>query len=150
MKEQKLKNQVAQLERERELISLRERATALREQLFRRLSASQKIPSLAGKTKENTEDSKSRLTADEIDELIQTVNEIWSGFAERLKTTYPLLRTKDIAFCCLLKSGISTKDLASIYYITPSAISQKKARMKREKFGMEDEDRTLDEILNAF
>ncbi len=150
LKEQKLKNQVAQLERERELISLRERATALREQLFRRLSASQKIPSLAGKTKENTEDSKSRLTADEIDELIQTVNEIWSGFAERLKTTYPLLRTKDIAFCCLLKSGISTKDLASIYYITPSAISQKKARMKREKFGMEDEDRTLDEILNAF
>ena len=146
LKEQKLKNQVAQLERERELISLRERATALREQLFRRLSASQKIPSLAGKTK----DSKSRLTADEIDELIQTVNEIWSGFAERLKTTYPLLRTKDIAFCCLLKSGISTKDLASIYYITPSAISQKKARMKREKFGMEDEDRTLDEILNAF
>ena len=145
-----MKNQVAQLEKERELISLRERATALREQLFRRLSASQKIPSLTGRTKESTEESKSKLTTEEIEELIQTVNEIWSGFAERLKETYPLLRTKDIAFCCLLKSGISTKDLASIYYITPSAISQKKARMKREKFGMEDENLTLDEILNTF
>lgn len=150
LKEQELKNQVAQLEKERELISLRERATALREQLFRRLSASQKIPSLTGRTKESTEESKSKLTTEEIEELIQTVNEIWSGFAERLKETYPLLRTKDIAFCCLLKSGISTKDLASIYYITPSAISQKKARMKREKFGMEDENLTLDEILNTF
>lgn len=150
LKEQALKNQVAQLEKERELISLRERATALREQLFRRLSASQKIPSLAGKTKENAEDSKSRLTTDEIEELIKTINEIWPGFAERLKRTYPLLRTKDIAFCCLLKSGISTKDLASIYYITPSAISQKKVRMKREKFELEKDARTLDEILNAF
>lgn len=150
LKEQELINQVAQLEKERELIALRERATALREQLFRRLSASQKIPSLSGKAKENTEDNKSRLTPDEIDELIQTVNEIWSGFAERLKNTYPLLRTKDIAFCCLLKSGISTKDLASIYYITPSAISQKKARMKREKFGVDDDKLSLDDILNAF
>lgn len=150
LKEEALKNQVAQLEKERELISLRERATALREQLFRRLSATQKIPSLSGKTKENTEDNKSRLTPEEIEELIQTVNEIWSGFAERLKQTYPLLRTKDIAFCCLLKSGISTKDLASIYYITPSAISQKKARMKREKFGVDDENLSLDDILSTF
>ena len=150
LKEQELKNQVAQLEKERELISLRERATALREQLFRRLSASQKIPSLSEKAKENTDDNKSRLTSEEIDELIETVNNIWSGFAERLKNTYPLLRTKDIAFCCLLKSGISTKDLASIYYITPSAISQKKARMKREKFGVEDDNLSLDDLLNAF
>ena len=132
------------------MISLRERATALREQLFRRLSASQKIPSLSGKAKENTDDNKSRLTSEEIDELIETVNNIWSSFAERLKNTYPLLRTKDIAFCCLLKSGISTKDLASIYYITPSAISQKKARMKREKFGVEDDNLSLDDLLNAF
>ena len=150
LKEQELKNQVAQLEKERELIFLQERATALREQLFRRLSASQKIPSLSGKAKDGGEESKSRLTSEEIDELIQTVNEIWSGFAERLKRTYPLLRTKDIAFCCLLKSGISTKDLASIYYITPSAISQKKARMKREKFGIDDEERSLDDILTIF
>lgn len=150
LKEQELKNQVAQLEKERELISLRERATALREQLFRRLSATQKIPSLSGKTKDGVEENKSRLTPEEIDELIQTVNEIWSGFAERLKETYPLLRTKDIAFCCLLKSGISTKDLASIYYITPSAISQKKARMKREKFGLTNDSLTLDEVLDAF
>lgn len=151
LKEQELKSQVAQLEKERELITLRERATALREQLFRRLSASRKIPSLSGgKTNESQEDNKSRLTSEEIEELIQTVNEIWSGFAERLKETYPLLRTKDIAFCCLLKSGISTKDLASIYYITPSAISQKKARMKREKFEAGDDSLSLDDILNAF
>ncbi|MCD8267403.1 MAG: hypothetical protein LUD46_02355 [Parabacteroides sp.] len=151
LKEQELKNQVAQLEKERQLITLRERATALREQLFRHLSASRKIPSLSGgKTKESQEDNKSRLTSEEIEELIQTVNEIWSGFAERLKEAYPLLRTKDIAFCCLLKSGISTKDLASIYYITPSAISQKKARMKREKFGAGDDSLSLDDILNAF
>lgn len=150
-KEEELKGQVTRLEQERELIVLRERATALREQLFRRLSASQKIPSLAGKQKrEAGSDEKSRLTAEEIEELVQTVNDIWPGFAERLKTVYPLLRPKDIGFCCLLKSGISTKDLASIYYITPSAISQKKARMRREKFAIEEEDVSLDSILRDF
>lgn len=95
------KNQVAQLEKERELISLRERATALREQLFRRLSASQKIPSLSGKAKENTDDNKSRLTSEEIDELIETVNNIWSGFAERLKILirYSVQKTSPSVAC---------------------------------------------------
>lgn len=150
LKEEELKGQVSRLEQERELIILRERATALREQLFRRLSASQKIPSLAGKQKGELDDNKSRLTTEEIDELVQIVNDIWSGFAERLRLTYPRLRPKDIGFCCLLKSGISTKDLASIYYITPSAISQKKARMKREKFDNENETISLDDILRDF
>lgn len=150
VKEQELKVQLTRLEQERELIMLRERATALREQLFRRLSASHKIPSLNGKQKVDADDNKSRLTNEEIDELVQTVNEIWSGFAERLKKSYPLLRPKDIGFCCLLKSGITTKDLASIYYITPSAISQKKTRMKREKFNIEDEHVSLDDILMNF
>lgn len=151
-KEEELKNQVTRLEQERQLIILKERATALREQLFRHLSASQKIPSLNGKQKGESDcnDNKSRLTPEEIEELVQTVNDIWPGFAERLKTAYPLLRPKDIGFCCLLKSGISTKDLASIYYITPSAISQKKARMKREKFHIDDEATSLDDILNDF
>lgn len=101
LKEQELKNQVAQLEKERELISLRERATALREQLFRRLSASQKIPSLSGKAKENTDDNKSRLTSEEIDELIETVNNIWSGFAERLKILirYSVQKTSPSVAC---------------------------------------------------
>lgn len=147
---EKKKKIVAQLEQERELIALREKTTALREQLFRKLSVSQKIPSLSGKQKETDADINSRLTPEDMEELMQTVDSIWPGFAGRLQSTYPLLKPKDITFCCLLKSGISVKDLAAIYYVTISAISQKKARMKRDKFGIQDEAVSLDDILNSF
>lgn len=151
IKEEYLQSQVTRLEQERELIILRERATALREQLFRRLSASQKIPSLAGsKTDKSGEEEKSRLTPQEIEEIVGTVNDIWQGFASRLQNDYPQLRPKDISFCCLIKADIKTKDLASIYYVTPSAISQKKARMKKEKFGLMDETPTLDDFLDKY
>lgn len=147
-RKKKIQQEVTRLKQERELIRLQERATALREQLFRHLSASNKLSSLSNGGK-NAEE-KSRLTNEEIEELIQTVDSIWPGFAERLRTQYPLLRAKDISFCCLIKSGITTKDLATIYYVTPSAISQKKARMKREKFGIMDEKLSLDDFLKNF
>ena len=149
MRERKRK-EIAGLEQERKLIALRERTTALREQLFRKLSVSQKIPSLSGKRKEEANDFNSRLTPEDIEELMQTVDSIWPGFASKLQNTYPALKPKDITFCCLLKSGISVKDLAAILYVTPSAISQKKARMKREKLGVHDDAVSLDDILRDF
>lgn len=150
LKAQALEDQIDRLEQEHELISLRERATALREQLFRQMSVSQKIPSLAGEKGGGNNKNKSRLTWEEIEELVQTVSNIWPGFAERLRKTYPLLQPKDITFCCLIKAGITTKDLAAIYYVTPSAISKKKTRMKKEKFTNTDETLSLEEVLYAF
>ena len=146
LRQQELDQQITLLEQDKELMQLRERAAALREQLFRRLSASHKIPSL---TTEGGDAEKTRLTDEEIEEVVHTVNEIWPHFAERLQETYPQLRPKDIQFCCLIKAGITTRDLATIYYVTPSAISQKKARMKRDKFGLED-NRPLDDFLEEF
>lgn len=145
--QKELDRQIIQLEQEKELSLLRERAAALREELFRKLSASHKIPSLAGISETGIE--KSRLTDQEVEEIVNMVNNIWPRFAERLQEAYPLLRLKDISFCCLIKAGITTKDLATIYYVTASAISQKKARMKRDKFGLAD-DQSLDSFLADF
>lgn len=114
------------------------------------MSASGKIPSLTGGRSDKNTESRSRLTPADLEELVQTVDEIWPGFSRRLREAYPLLRDKDIPFCCLLKCGITTKDLASIYYVTPSAISKKKGRMKQEQFGVSDEEITLEELLARF
>ncbi|MCD7931714.1 MAG: hypothetical protein LUH15_10360 [Tannerellaceae bacterium] len=121
-----LENQVEQLEHEKEISNLKERTAILREQFFRQLSVAGKIPSLSGRKKQDSKEEKSRLTPEDLKELIDMVNTVWPGFTERLQNMYPVLREKDIAFCCLIKCRITTKDLSDIYYVTPSAISQKK------------------------
>ena len=56
------------------------------------------------------------------------------------------LSEKDFQFCCLVKSGLSTFELAEIYCVSESAIFKRKQKLK-EKLGFKDDGRTLDGIL---
>lgn len=157
-KEWELRDKIARLEHEREVGSLNERATIMREQLFRQMSASEKIPSLGGrkwgrKRHDEPEDENElpRLTEDEIENVVKLVNNVaWSGFADRLKATYPLLKKSEIQFCCLLRAGISVKELSAIYSITQQAVCQRKIRIKRNKMNLHNDRRVLDNILKDF
>ena len=80
----------------------------------------------------------------EINELCEAVSEIFTSFIQFLSNQG--LPAKDLQFCCLLKSGLSTLELAEIYCVSESAIFKRRQKIKNQ-LGFESENRTLDEIF---
>ncbi len=80
----------------------------------------------------------------EINELCEAVSEIFTSFIQFLSNQG--LPAKDLQFCCLLKSGLSTLELAEIYCISESAIFKRRQKIKSQ-LGFESDQRTLDEIF---
>ena len=133
-----------------ELLKKETEIVVLRESLFRRLSFYRKLPSLA-KDKDVIEKGKKIIiTEDEWHEIKQTVDTSFDNFSFRLEKTYPLLTTKDILFCCLVKLNVNMQDLSDIYCVSKAAISKRKFRIKTEKLNIEDENISLDQYLKDF
>ena len=82
----------------------------------------------------------------EIRSLCEVVIAVYTSFSTLLQDKG--LSDKDFQFCCLVKSGLSTFELAEIYCVSESAIFKRKQKLK-EKLGYKSEKRTLDEILQA-
>ncbi len=80
----------------------------------------------------------------EINELCDAVSEVFPPFVQFLNGHG--LSAKDFQFCCLLKSGLSTLELAEIYCVSESAIFKRRQKIKNQ-LGFESENRTLDEIF---
>ena len=147
-----LESQNLILKQEHELSLLREKASSLRAAIFRKMSLSNKIPSLdrAEKNINLPENKRITLTEQEWNELIKTVNDAYMGFADKLLKQFPDLSSDDIAFCCLLKINVSMRDLSDIYCISKAGITKKKFRMKKEKLKLLYENQTLDEFLQEY
>lgn len=82
----------------------------------------------------------------EISSLCDTVVRIYQDFPNTLKEKCELSE-KEIQFCCLVKSGLTTFELAEIFNVSESAIFKRKQKAK-EKLGFQNDKRTLDEILS--
>ena len=80
----------------------------------------------------------------EINALYEAVVAVYTSFSVWLQDKD--LSDKDFQFCCLVKSGLSTFELAEIYCVSESAIFKRKQKLK-EKLGFKDDGRTLDGIL---
>lgn len=80
----------------------------------------------------------------EISALCEVVIAVYTSFSTLLLDKG--LSEKDYQFCCLVKSGLSTFELAEIYCVSESAIFKRKQKLK-EKLGFKDDGRTLDGIL---
>jgi hypothetical protein len=152
-KEIKEKEQVnLQLRQENELMVLQEKASTLRESLFRKMSVSQKIPSLDGEKRiiDGTEKQRIRIEEKDWNELVHTTDNLFNGFVSRLEKDCPELSHEDIRFCCLIKIKVSMQDLADIYCISKAGVTKRKTRMKKEKFNITKESVSLDEFLMNF
>ena len=80
----------------------------------------------------------------EINELCDAVSEVFPPFVQFLNGHG--LSAKDFQFCCLLKSGLSTLELAEIFCVSESAIFKRRQKIKNQ-LGFESDQRTLDEIF---
>ena len=80
----------------------------------------------------------------EINELCDAVSEVFPTFVEYLNKHG--IVAKDLQFCCLVKSRLSTLELSEIYCVSDSAIFKRKQKIKSQ-LGFESDDRTLDAIF---
>ena len=80
----------------------------------------------------------------EISALCEVVIAVYTSFSALLQDKG--LSDKDFQFCCLVKSGLSTFELAEIYCVSESAIFKRKQKLK-EKLGFGSDGRTLDAIV---
>lgn len=58
--------------------------------------------------------------------------EINHDFMLKLKEMYPDLSPSELKFCCLMRSNLSTKDIASILNITSRGVELKRYRIKKK------------------
>ena len=80
----------------------------------------------------------------EISALCEVVIAVYTSFSALLQDKG--LSDKDFQFCCLVKSGLSTFELAEIYCVSESAIFKRKQKLK-EKLGFGSDARALDAII---
>ena len=126
--------------REKEAL-LREKDARMREELFKRMNVFKKLS--------DTEKEKHiQLSDTDWKELQLMLDSGYNGFAQKLRTGFPMLSEKDINFCCLVKINMSIQNLTDIYCISKNSVSRRKLRLK-EKLGIGEGD-TLDEFLKEF
>ena len=80
----------------------------------------------------------------EISALCEVVIAVYTSFSALLQDKG--LSDKDFQFCCLVKSGLSTFELAEIYCVSESAIFKRKQKLK-ERLGFGPDARALDAII---
>ena len=154
-KTRELEHQNVLLKQQQEISALREKEALLRESLFRRIHFFHRIPSLhiheenVGEQHETLPDTGNKIRMKETDwaELTRSVNEVYPGFIEQLKTQYPSLTDDDLYFCCFVKMRVNLQDLSDIYCITKSAVTKRKYRLKTDKFKITEKHIDLDTFL---
>ena len=137
--------ELERLQRENDVLELKEREVRLRDAFFLRLN------SLCFPFLSVAEENSHRIKISEQNwkDIIDNVNSTFDNFTVRLKDRYPLLSEDDIRFCCLLKMRLSLEVLIQIYCIQKQSIYKKKERIKKEKLGIDD-NRILDEVICSF
>ena len=87
------------------------------------------------------------LSPNEWSEIERTLNAIDNNRFANIREQYPNMQEDDIRLCLLTRLGISNRAIGNIYCITISAVQHRKLRLKKEVFGENNPDITLEQIL---
>jgi len=137
------------LKRDNELALLQQKAATLRASLFKKMSLSEKLPSLDKEGTKRTDNRKISLTEQDFVELRRTVDAAYNDFSKRLSDAYPNLSEDDINFCCLIKIQVDMQDLSDIYCISKAGITKRKMRIKKNQLQIE-ANISLDNFIRDF
>ena len=80
-------------------------------------------------------------------EIEQTLNAIDHDRFVRLRQNYPELREEDVQMCILTCLHVLNRTIGNIYGLTISAVQHRKLKLKKEIFGQDDPDTTLEQVL---
>lgn len=134
------------LKAENELINVKREEFALRDKLFSQTQLGERIR-YAGVDSRKKDIPFEPFSMKEYDMLVEKLDELYDNFSIRLKKRFPLLKDRDIEFCCLLKAGAYTRNIAYLIPMTPNAVTKKKKSILSK---MELKDISLEEFLLTF
>ena len=80
-------------------------------------------------------------------EIERTLNAIDHDRFTRLRQNYPALREEDIQMCILTCLHVRNRTIGNIYGLTISAVQHRKLKLKKEIFGEDDPEMTLEQVL---
>lgn len=88
------------------------------------------------------------LTTHEWKEMERTIDAIDGSFFEHLREQYPMLREEDVQLCLLTRLRLMNRAIGNIYGLTISAVQHRKLKLKKEVFGEERPEVTLEQTLD--
>lgn len=87
------------------------------------------------------------LTPHEWQEVERTLNAIDGDRVAHLRNRYPALKDKDVQLCILTRLRLSNRAIGNLYGVSISAVQHRKLKLKKEVFGENDPETTLEQVL---
>ena len=89
------------------------------------------------------------LSEHEWTEVERTLNAIDGDRFARLRDRYPDLLGEDFQLCILTRLHLTNRAIGNIYGVSISAVQHRKLKVKKEVFGQDDPDTTLEQLIDA-
>lgn len=82
--------------------------------------------------------------------LVEALNKAYNNFTKRLKEFYPDINDNEVWICCMVKAGLSSKEICNISPYSYSSLGMAKSRlyfkMFQKKGGAKDLDHFIKEL----
>ncbi len=136
---------------------LRQKESRLKEFLLKRLDVSKEIVTIMQTPLGDPEKLQAKLKSlidslsfnlSDQEELIIAVNELFNGFADKLKAAYPQLTADELQLCCMIRSGFDSGLISTALGVNFETIYKKRSRL-RKKIGL-DRDEDFESFLQKF
>ena len=88
------------------------------------------------------------ISAHEWEEVEHTLDAIDGNRFARLRARYTELKEEDVRLCILIRLGLTNRAIGNIYGISISAVQHRKLKLKKEVFGEDDPEKTLEQVLD--
>ena len=89
------------------------------------------------------------LTPHEWQEVERTLNAIDGDRVAHLRNRYPALKDEDVQLCILTRLRLSNRAIGNLYGVSISAVQHRKLKLKKEVFGENDPETTLEQVLET-
>lgn len=140
LRQQEIQHREQEAESNRQLLQQRDSTISfLRDFIFQRSEIIKKLDANG--------DRHVHISAGDWWEVERTLNAIDYDRFARLRQSYPALREEDVQMCILTCLHVRNRTIGNIYGLTISAVQHRKLKLKKEIFGEEDPDMTLEQVL---
>ena len=82
--------------------------------------------------------------------LVEALNKAYSDFTLRLKEFYPDIRSNEMWICCMVKAGLTSKEICNISSYSYSSIGMAKVRLYGKMLGKKGSSRDFDVFIRDF
>ena len=82
--------------------------------------------------------------------LVEALNKAYGDFTLRLKEFYPDIRSNEMWICCMVKAGLTSKEICNISSYSYSSIGMAKVRLYGKMLGKKGSSRDLDTFIRDF